>query len=98
MRVLLDTHIFIWCDQQPRAVPPVLMSELRDTQNDIFVSVANVPPESCTFPKALRRQSNEWALSFCQFRPLTPNSPAVYRATTAIRSTACSSLKPFSEI
>ena len=37
LRVIVDTHIFIWCDRQPRAVPPALLAILRDVSNDVFV-------------------------------------------------------------
>ena len=42
MRVLIDTHIFIWCDQRPRAVAPALLATLRDVGNEVFVSAASV--------------------------------------------------------
>ena len=42
MRVLVDTHIFIWCDRRPNVVASALMAVLRDTRNEIFVSVASV--------------------------------------------------------
>lgn len=42
MRVLVDTHVFIWCDQRPDQVDPTLLVRLRDVRNDIFVSVASV--------------------------------------------------------
>ncbi len=42
MRVLIDTHIFIWCDQKPGSVTPNLLATLRDRQNDIFVSAVTV--------------------------------------------------------
>ena len=42
MRILVDTHIFIWCDRRPRAVAPTLLVTLRDPSNDVFVSVASV--------------------------------------------------------
>jgi PIN domain nuclease of toxin-antitoxin system len=42
VRILVDTHVFIWCDQQPRRVDPKLLTGLRDVRNDIFVSVASV--------------------------------------------------------
>ena len=42
MRVLIDTHIFIWCDRQPSAVPSALLRTLRDRRNDVFVSAASV--------------------------------------------------------
>ena len=42
MRVLVDTHVFIWCDQQPNRVDATLLARLQDVRNDIFVSVASV--------------------------------------------------------
>jgi PIN domain nuclease of toxin-antitoxin system len=42
VRVLIDTHIFVWCDQRPRAVPPALLATLRDIGNEVFVSAASV--------------------------------------------------------
>ena len=42
MRILVDTHIFIWCDRKPGAVAPALLATLRDPGNDVFVSVASV--------------------------------------------------------
>jgi PIN domain nuclease of toxin-antitoxin system len=42
VRILVDTHIFIWCDRQPDRVDPTLLAGLRDLRNDIFVSAASV--------------------------------------------------------
>jgi PIN domain nuclease of toxin-antitoxin system len=42
VRILVDTHVFIWCDQRPRAVTPTLLATLQDTRNDVFVSAASV--------------------------------------------------------
>lgn len=42
MRILLDTQIFIWCDQQPRMVEPRSLAALQDIGNDVFVSVASI--------------------------------------------------------
>lgn len=42
MRILIDTHIFIWCDQKPRAIAPTLLRILKDIRSDVFVSVASV--------------------------------------------------------
>ena len=42
MRILVDTHIFIWCDRRPDAVTPALLTTLRDPANNVFVSVASV--------------------------------------------------------
>ena len=42
MRLLLDTHIFIWWDRQLRRVPRDVRSAIEDSANDIFVSAATV--------------------------------------------------------
>jgi len=42
VKILVDTHIFIWCDQRPRVVAPKLLATLRDMSNDVFVSAASV--------------------------------------------------------
>ena len=42
MRILVDTHILIWCDQKPTVVVPTLLGVLRDARNQIFVSAASV--------------------------------------------------------
>ncbi|HEX6441571.1 MAG TPA: type II toxin-antitoxin system VapC family toxin [Stellaceae bacterium] len=42
MRILADTHIFVWCDQTPKSVSPTLLAVLRDTGNEVFVSAASV--------------------------------------------------------
>ena len=42
MRILADTNIFIWCDREPHLISPTLLTILRDTRNEVFVSVASV--------------------------------------------------------
>jgi len=42
VRLLVDTHIFIWCDRRPNVVPAALMRALRDLGNEVFVSAASV--------------------------------------------------------
>ena len=42
MRLLLDTHIFIWWDRQLRRVPPDVRSAIEDSANEIVVSAASV--------------------------------------------------------
>lgn len=42
MRVLVDTHILIWCDQQPSAVEPTLLATLRNGRTEVFVSAVSV--------------------------------------------------------
>lgn len=42
MRLLIDTHVLVWCDQRPNVVPSRLMAALLDLENDVFVSVASV--------------------------------------------------------
>lgn len=40
MRLLLDTHIFIWASSSPANLPPRLGPELADPSNELFVSAA----------------------------------------------------------
>jgi PIN domain nuclease of toxin-antitoxin system len=42
VRVLVDTHIFIWCDQRPALLKSSLRSILEDARNEVFVSTASV--------------------------------------------------------
>ena len=42
MRILIDTHVLIWCDQRPTAIAPRLMTALRDMTTEVFVSAASV--------------------------------------------------------
>jgi PIN domain nuclease of toxin-antitoxin system len=42
VRLLLDTHIFIWWDRQLRRVPRDVRSIVEDGTNDILVSAATV--------------------------------------------------------
>ncbi len=40
MKLLLDTHAVIWALSQSRRLPPRLAALLKDTDNEVFVSVA----------------------------------------------------------
>jgi PIN domain nuclease of toxin-antitoxin system len=42
VRILVDTQILIWCDQQPQRIDRGSLTVLRDAGNDVFVSVASV--------------------------------------------------------
>jgi PIN domain nuclease of toxin-antitoxin system len=42
MRLLLDTHIFIWSDEAPERIPQDWLSELEDQHNELLLSVASV--------------------------------------------------------
>jgi PIN domain nuclease of toxin-antitoxin system len=42
MRVLLDTHIFIWWDSAPERLPPPLLALCQDRHNTLVLSVASV--------------------------------------------------------
>ena len=42
VRLLLDTHMFLWWDRQPRGVSPPLRAAIAGRSNDIFVSAATV--------------------------------------------------------
>lgn len=42
MRLLLDTHIFIWWADQPEKLSHAALSALEDEANELLLSVASV--------------------------------------------------------
>ena len=42
MKLLLDTHIFIWWADQPEKLSPAALSALEDENNELLLSVASV--------------------------------------------------------
>ena len=42
MKLLLDTHIFIWWADQPEKLSPAALSALEDRGNELLLSVASV--------------------------------------------------------
>ena len=42
MKLLLDTHIFIWWADQPERLSPAMLSALEDEANELVLSVASV--------------------------------------------------------
>ena len=42
MRLLLDTHVFIWWADDPEKLSPAALTALEDEANDLLLSVASV--------------------------------------------------------
>ncbi len=42
MRILLDTHIFIWIVTEPERLSPKLTGSIIDRQNSLFLSLASI--------------------------------------------------------
>ena len=42
MRLLLDTHVFLWWDHHPDKLPSQILALLQNPQHEIFLSVASV--------------------------------------------------------
>lgn len=42
MKLLLDTHVFIWSFSDVKRLKKNVEFELRDPQNDVYVSVASI--------------------------------------------------------
>lgn len=42
MKLLLDTHVFLWWDSQPDKLSQYVLSLLQNPQNELFLSVASV--------------------------------------------------------
>ncbi|MCH2209308.1 MAG: type II toxin-antitoxin system VapC family toxin [Lentisphaerales bacterium] len=42
MKLLLDTHAFIWWCSSPNKLSPLALKSIKDKSNDIFLSVASI--------------------------------------------------------
>ena len=42
MKLLLDTHVFIWADAEPEKLSPNVAGLIKDTDNQLFLSVVSV--------------------------------------------------------
>ncbi len=42
MRILLDTHVFLWWNSNPEMIAPPLRAAIREPRNDISISAASV--------------------------------------------------------
>ena len=42
MRLLLDTHVFLWTIAAPDRLPPKVRAAVEDDENEVFVSAASV--------------------------------------------------------
>jgi PIN domain nuclease of toxin-antitoxin system len=57
VRLLLDTHTFIWWDSAPNKLSPASAAALRDPANEVFLSVASV------WEVVIKRQLGKLSLS-----------------------------------
>jgi PIN domain nuclease of toxin-antitoxin system len=42
MRLLLDTHVFIWWDSEPRKLSPQALALCKDPENELMLSVVSL--------------------------------------------------------
>jgi PIN domain nuclease of toxin-antitoxin system len=42
MKILLDTHIFLWYISAAPPMPPEMLARLRDPQNDVYLSAVSI--------------------------------------------------------
>ena len=42
MRLLLDSHVFLWAIQSPKELSETALAALQDTSNDLYVSLATL--------------------------------------------------------
>jgi PIN domain nuclease of toxin-antitoxin system len=80
MKLLLDTHAFIWIDSEPDRVPASVQSALADPETEVFVSVVSLweiavkqgigkLKLSMSLPDALKTQQR---VSDLKVLPITP--------------------------
>lgn len=41
MKLLLDTHVWLWMQHGPKTIAPAALAELEDPANDLFLSAAS---------------------------------------------------------
>jgi len=42
MKILLDTHVFLWLRTQPDKIPPQVLAAYHDITTDVFLSMASI--------------------------------------------------------
>jgi len=42
MRLLLDTHVFLWLEQDPGRIAPAILKTLQDPENILYLSAVSV--------------------------------------------------------
>lgn len=42
MKILLDTHTFLWLRNEPEKIPEQVLTAYYDTDNDVFLSMASI--------------------------------------------------------
>ena len=42
MKLLIDTHVFVWWDQRLSAIAPALRAAIEDPENEVSVSAASI--------------------------------------------------------
>ena len=42
MKLLLDTHVFLWLRNEPEKIPPHIMNLYEDMRSDAFLSMASI--------------------------------------------------------
>jgi PIN domain nuclease of toxin-antitoxin system len=63
VKVLLDTHIFLWWNAEPKKIPAAMFAILEDRENDLILSVIS---------------AWEIAIKYAKGKLPLPDSPAVY--------------------
>lgn len=42
MKLLLDTHVFLWLRKTPEKIPPSVLDSYEDIRSDVFLSMASI--------------------------------------------------------
>jgi PIN domain nuclease of toxin-antitoxin system len=60
VRVLIDTHVFLWWDRQLRSLSRPLRAAIADDANDIFISAASI--WELAIKRAIGKLSFGWSI------------------------------------
>ena len=82
MRLLLDTHILLWCLADDPTLPTPVRQAIVDSNNDVFVSAASAWEISIKKAAGKLEAPNDLpeAIAACRFEPL---SISIYHAMKA---------------
>lgn len=58
MKLLIDTHVFLWLRNAPEKIPTAIKQAYQDVNNDVFLSIASV------WEMQIKHQLNKLTLDF----------------------------------
>jgi PIN domain nuclease of toxin-antitoxin system len=83
VKLLLDTHTFIWWDSDPARLSATALALCSDATNDLFLSVTSL------WEMQIKRQLGKPSLAFSRYRRAPTGHERRYRLTDNISPRLC---------